>query len=155
MTVIFFAIVIALAALTQRSDIRFFASLAYSIVNLSHALFIATWVDGGMYFVTAGVANLLIAEWLVTLNRITDTVVSLLRVCVVELVVNATGGIIWWNGYDGGVYAGVYVGIYAWVVLILLRKDTADDGRGYQAAGWGDYLRLIAGTGGPALQGRG
>ena len=152
--IIYLALIICILSLLQKGDERFFPAVAYAIVNIGHYLLFDWWADGYTYYISAAVADVIIMAWIMSISRISNTAISLMRVCIAEVVVNFGGWALWWHHHEPSAYNAVFIGLHLWVILILLGKDKSDERGGFEVDRWTDYLRLLAGAGNPNLQSR-
>lgn len=148
------SIVILLLAATQPSSERMGAACVYAGVNLAHLALISPWIGGYGYYLSAAMADIFIMAIIIQMPRITAVAISLLRVCLVEVIVNAIGWILWFKYFEPALYNSTFYLIYGWIVLILMRKDRADDVGGYKVDHWTDFLRLVIGSSRFTLSGR-
>lgn len=156
MTVYAVALAVLLLAATQPTPARRVVACSYAVVTFGHLMLVSPWADdlGGAYFLTAAAGDVLVMALIMRSVKMPDTGISLMRVCVAEVVANWLGWRLWENGYDPAIYNTIFYGLSIWVMLILIRRDRAYERRGYSINSRVDNLRLIFSPGGSHLSSR-
>lgn len=141
------SLIIFVLALCQPNANRMLAGLIYGCVGLAHWALLSWWVNDFAYYTTAGGASLLTILLIGRLRVISSTALSLIRVSLVEIVMNGVGCLLWYMYQPPLIYNLAFTLIFAWAIVVLLRKDRADEmGGDLEVGSWGDYLRLVAGA---------
>ncbi len=146
------AAVISLLAILQRTDARLVAGTIFAGTGLAHILLFYSWqlafhedIDGITYFVTAAVFSVIAMELIYRIKEVTGLVITLQRVCSVEIVVNIAGLVLWYNSAYPEVNAYIFVAIRLWAISALIKKDGADDLGGCKTSTrWSYFMRVIA-----------
>lgn len=146
MTSAILALVIVLLAATQPSTVRKVAACSYAVIHAGH-LAISPLLDGFAYFFSAAVADVVIMWLLLRASNFPAISISLLRVCFLEAFINALGWVLWYKYIEPTIYVTIFHVLNLWVVIILTRKDRADELGGRQVDSWADRLRLAIGSG--------
>lgn len=139
------SLVILLLAATQPSPSRVTVAFIYAAVHLAHGG-LAPLIPGGWYYATAAGADLVIMAFIVHAVRIPAIAVSILRVCLAEIVVNAGGWLLWFNYHEPTLYNLAFYGLNAWLIMILMRRDPANDVGGFTVNRGRDWIRLVIGS---------
>ena len=147
------ACVIAFIALLQPTDERFYAGVAFAATGLVHIIVFMLWemsafepVDGITYFVTAALMSVAAMEIMVRISKVVSTTISLYRVCLAEIAANVAGLYLWYHGMSPAINVWLFAALRTWAVVILIRKDKADDARGYEVNSRVGYLGLVFGA---------
>lgn len=141
-TYLIYALVVV--AFTQPNAPRLFAAVVFVGVLSLHEAFLAD-VDGWLYYASAALFDLLIMAFLSGINPVPRMVVSLQRLCLASIVVNALGWVIWFLYFPPWPYDLACAAVYACALYILIRRDRADVG-GFTMASWGTCFRFNRGA---------
>lgn len=136
------AVIIIIFSAFQSSTVRMVAALSYAIIHAMH-FFVDPFLDGYAYYFSAGVADVLIMWLLLKAPKFPDISISLFRVCIAEVFVNAFGWFLWYKEYEPTLYVNIFYMLNIWVLLILIRKDRANDIGEHQIDNWADRVLLV------------
>jgi len=121
-------VVMLVAALWQPDSVRLLAALCFVMFTVTHGALFSD-LDGGLYYATAALFDLLIIIFLSMINPIPRMVVTLQTICVVSIGVNFVGWGIWTQYLPPTAYDKAFVVIYLWAIWALLRRNEVDVGR--------------------------
>lgn len=153
-SVIALILVITVLACLQPSAERREVACAYALVNMGHFLLISWWISDFWYYVSAGIADVVIMSIIVHMHKIPEIGLLLLRACLLELMVNAFGWVLWWRYAPPDAYNALYQCVQIWIVFILMKKGEADEWGGFTVGNWRDFVRLVVSPGYASIQGR-
>ena len=131
-TLMLFAIV--LASLLQPNKSRLLPALIFTTEITTHDIFFGDLI-GVQYYATAALSSLLVVILLSKIKNINKTVLALQALCVVSILVNALGCLIWFFYISPIFYDTVFVFIYIAAFFVLMRADSED------VRGIADYKR--------------
>lgn len=116
---------IAGAALLQPSASR--ATVAGILVGiiLTHELFFSH-LDGLAYFASAALFDLAAIMLTGLVVPITKMVLSIHRICIVSILANFAGWILWEMYFPPLAYELTFAGIYMWTLVVLLKRGGND-----------------------------
>lgn len=125
---------LALAAAIQPNAPRFFAAVLFVVVTLSHELFLSH-TDGGLYYGTAALFDLVIIILTTGISPIPRMVVDLHKICMYSIIANFIGWVLWHMYLPPLAYDAAFVVIYAWALITLIKRNGNDVG-GYTVDSW-------------------
>lgn len=140
----YLAAAIFILSIFQRNDERFVAACAYSILNLIHLLILGD-ADGETYYASAALFDVAIIFIISRITKIVSTSLYIQRICIIEIILNYVGWIMYETYLDPFAYNVAYLSLQVIMIAILLKKDSENDKRGYQADSRLNYLLLVAG----------
>ena len=112
-----------LTLIRQRNAPRLYAALAYLSVNTSCEFFFA---DTDVYYYgIAAMADLLIMILTSQINPMPKMVVNLHRLCLVSIIANGIGWLMWYSYMPPDLYNYFFVALYIWAIIILCERDYA------------------------------
>ncbi len=124
-TILLFLLV--LSAVMQNKRDRFIVSVIYaSIIALSDIIIGDT--GGESYFLLDGLSNLFILIALSSMVIINDLARKLSIVCLLSVLANVVGWIMWENYLPIQIYNIMFVGLYSYAVIIILTPEPQDVG---------------------------
>lgn len=131
---------LVVVAFIQPNAPRFFAALAFVSITFLHEVFLSG-CDGLAYYGSAALFDLLIIAVTSGIRPVPKMVLSLHRICLVSMLANFAGWVIWFAYLPPFVYDATFVAIYVWALMILIRRNGQDVG-GYTLASWGTCFRF-------------
>jgi len=137
-TLIILAAVIA--AFLQPNAPRFFAAVAFVGVTLTHELFFPT-LDGLNYYGSAALMDLSIIAITSGISPVPKMVLTLQKICLVSILANLAGWILWTLYYPPAAYDAALLALYVWALVSLINRSGLDVG-GYTVASWGTCFRF-------------
>lgn len=142
---IYSAITLLLASLfvvafIQPNAPRFFAALAFVAITLLHELFLSHY-DGLLYYGSAALFDLAIIIATSGIRPVPEMVLSLHRICLVSILANFLGWVIWFLYFPPLIYDASFVAIYAWALITLIKRNGLDVG-GYTLDSWATCFRF-------------
>ena len=100
-------------------------AFCYVVVNIAHLLLVSK-DNAEWYFLSASLFDMLV---LTIVSRInipqTDSIQML---CIMSVIVNGAGWLLWDNEIDLTAYAAVQIAIYLYAIFILTSRDKSDVG---------------------------
>lgn len=117
------------AAVFQPTATRFFAAVVFVSVAWAHELLFAH-LDGFAYYGSAAAADLAIILAISLLAHPPRVVLTLARICLVSIVVNLFGWLLWRAYLPPEPYNAAMIGVFIWALLILISRDRQDDNGG-------------------------
>ncbi len=137
-TYLMFALVAV--AFIQPNAPRLFAAVVFvGVVSLHEALL--SHLDGLQYYGSAALFDLLIIVLTSGINPVPRMVLSLHRLCIVSILLNMAGWVLWFFYFPPLAYDLAFVAVYAWALLILIKRDGANVG-GYSLDSWASCFRF-------------
>lgn len=118
---------LVLAALTQPTAPRLFAAFIFVGVTLSHD-FLLSDLDGFAYYGSAALFDLCIIAATSGINPIPRTVITLHKICLVSMMANLFGWILWFSYFPPDVYNAILMATYTWALITLIIRGRADVG---------------------------
>jgi len=113
-----------LTIFNQRNATRFYAAAVYLFVAMVHELAFKD-VDGPQYYGIAAMADLLIMILTSQINPMPRMVVNLHRLCLISIIANGIGWLMWFFYLPPDFYNGIFIVLYAWAIIILCERDHA------------------------------
>ena len=112
-----------LTLIRQRNAPRLYAALVYAAVNTFCEFFLA---DTGVYYYgIAAMADLLIMILTSQISPMPKMVVNLHRLCLISIIANGIGWLMWYFYLPPDFYNGIFIMLYAWAIIILCERDHA------------------------------
>jgi len=112
-----------LTLIRQRNAPRLYAALVYAAINTACEFFLA---DTGVYYYgIAAMADLLIMILTSQINPMPRMVVNLHRLCLISIIANGIGWLMWFFYLPPDFYNGIFIVLYAWAIIILCERDHA------------------------------
>lgn len=136
-TLIFLIIV---TAFFQPSAPRLFAALSFVGITALHELFFSDY-EGLQYYGSAALFDLAIIILTSGINPVPKMVLSLHKICIVSIVANLLGWIMWFLYYPPMIYDLAFVAIYAWTLITLIKRNGLNVG-GYTMDSWASCFRF-------------
>ncbi len=141
------AIAIGILAVLQKTDERFYAATIFSALTLAHMVLFSATDSGHAYYIGAAFLDVAIMSFIARIDKIVSLTITLHRICLVEIIVNAIGWVMWMKYADPYWYNVTFIGLHLWAIFALTRKDNANDPGGYTVGSRFDYIRLVLGKG--------
>lgn len=118
---------ICFAVLFQPTRERFVAGAAFAAFLVLHDLLLAS-ADGFAYYGSAALVDLIIVALLHKIEPLPTMALALQRLCVVSIVTNFAGFLLWYNYSPPTAYNVAFLILNAWAVWILTRdvRDVGD-----------------------------
>lgn len=123
------------AALLQPTASRSFAAVVFVCVAWSHELYFAH-LDGFAYYGSAAAADLAIIVALKLISEPPPVVLTLARICLVSMVVNLFGWVMWRAYLPPEPYNVVMAGVFVWALITLISRDKRDEMGGSTTMDW-------------------
>ena len=120
-------VALVIAALTQPNAARLFAAVAFVGITIAHE-FILSGTDGAMYYGTSAALDLSIIAITSKINPIPKMVLTLHKVCMVSIMANFAGWILWFLYLPPTLYDASFVVIYTITIVTLLGRSALDVG---------------------------
>ena len=144
------AVIVVLATL-QPTLHRFYVASTFAVLTLIHNYSMYE-LEGIAYYGSDALFYFAIIAITSKLHKITDLTISIHRICLAAIALDAFGWVIWMLYIPPAVYNYSFMALYAYAVFTLIKRDKADERGGYAMGGWNNYIRVIAGTSNPVLQ---
>lgn len=136
---ILICLIIAMAFIQPNAP-RLFAAVIFVGVTALHEVFFSDY-DGLQYYGSAALFDLAIIILTSGINPIPKMVLSLQKICIVSIVANLVGWILWFLYYPPLLYDLAFVVIYAWTLIILIKRNGLNVG-GYSMDSWASCFRF-------------
>lgn len=133
-----------IVAFIQPNAPRFFAAVIFVSITLLHELFLSHY-DGLLYYGSAALFDLAIIILTSGINPVPRMVLSLHRICIVSILVNLLGWVIWFFYLPPLTYDLAFVVLYAWALITLINRNGLDVG-GYTLDSWATCFRFNRNT---------
>ena len=111
--------------LFQKSRQRLLLASFYVLINTAHLLLFNA-LDGSSYYLVSALFDLLLMT-AVSAIYIPQTL-SIQKLCIISIMANFAGWIMWYLYLDPTAYNAVFVAIYLYAIMILTSRDPADVG---------------------------
>lgn len=134
-------LLLMVAVFLQPNAPRFYAAVCFLAITLSHEG-IAGHLTGLAYYGSAALFDLLIIILTAGINPVPRMVLWLHRVCMVSIVANGIGWVMWYAYWPPYAYDATFIVIYLWALVTLLERDAADDMGGFTADSWASCFRF-------------
>lgn len=137
-TVLIYAI--AFVALLQPNAPRLYASMVFVIFTVGHEWAFSD-LDGLAYYGTAAIFDFLIILITWAIRPIPKLVINIHKICILSIIANAFGWVMWVLYLPPTAYNVAYTFIYAAALLAMIKKDGSDD-RGFTLDSWRSCFRF-------------
>ena len=131
---------IILVAFFQPNAPRLFAALSFVGITLSHELFLSN-LDGLQYYGSAALFDLVIIILTSGINPVPKMVIDLHRICMVSIIANLVGWVLWFFYVPPLFYDASFAVIYTWTLITLINRNGSDVG-GYTLDSWASCFRF-------------
>lgn len=122
---------VIIVALFQPTDERLFAGSMFAITSAIH--YIAFYnIDGIAYYGSAALTDLAVIFLTIRLRIISKTIEHLQNICVVSILLNGIGWVVWMLYLPPDVYNTSFIILYSAAIITLLRKDESDADGAYK-----------------------
>ncbi len=133
-------IAIVVVAFFQPNAPRLFAALSFVGVTLSHELFLSN-LDGLQYYGSAALFDLVIIILTSGINPVPKMVIDLHRICMVSIIANLVGWVLWFLYVPPLFYDASFAAICAWTLIPLINRIGSDVG-GFTLDSWAFCVQL-------------
>jgi len=120
-------IALVIASLRQPNAPRFLAAVAFVGMTLAHEFFFSG-SEGAMYYGTAAAFDLAMIAMTSKINPIPKMVLNLHKVCLMSIVVNFAGWVMWFLYLPPTLYDASFVVVYTLAVVALFSRGREDVG---------------------------
>ena len=114
------------AAVFQPTATRLFAAVVFVSVAWGHEIAFSH-LTGLPYYASAGAGALAIIVALKLLTNPPRIALTLVRICLVSIVLNFTGWVMWWAYLPPEPYNAAIFCVFVWALATLLSRDKQDD----------------------------
>lgn len=128
-------ITMCIVALIQPNMSRLFGAVIFAGLTMVHDIFLSD-LDGLAYYGSAALTDSAIIMLTSGIFPIPVMVVRLHYICLISILVNAIGWVMWMAYLSPIVYNMTFMLIYFCVIITMIRKDTSDVRGGYQLDDW-------------------
>ena len=118
---------IAAVILLQPNVQRIVAAAIFFSVTMLHDTYLSHH-DGLAYYSSAAILDLVLLAMLGFLKPATKTIVQLQTVCILSIMANFAGWVLWMLYLSPIYYNGMFVCIYTLALFVLLEKEGRDVG---------------------------
>jgi len=112
---------ILLASVCQPSAERIFAAVVFITFTLVHEVTLSS-TTGFTYYGTAALFNLLTILFTSGINPLPKMVLTLHRICLAAILVNAAGWVMWFLYMSPAAYNALFFALYVWVIITLIHR---------------------------------
>ena len=136
------ALIVAIITVSffQPTAPRFFAAAIFVGVTATHELIFSGLV-GLQYYGSAALFDLAIIILTSGIHPVPKMVLTLHKICMVSIVANLGGWVLWARYYPPLLYDLSFLGIYAWTLITLIGRTKADVG-GFAVGDWVSCVRF-------------
>ncbi len=131
---------IIVMAFFQPNAPRLFAAITFVGITALHELFFSNY-EGLYYYGGAALFDLFIIILISGINPVPKMVLTLQKICIVSMLVNLLGWILWFLYYPPLIYNVSFIGIYIWVLITLIKRTECYVG-GYTMDSWSSCFRF-------------
>lgn len=128
-------LVIFIISACQPSAPRLFAGVIFSVISFGLIL-AGPYLNDYLTYVVPALAAVLVMILLSASMLVSRVVLSLHRICLLSIVLNAGGYILYESGESFLAYNMSFFLLYAWTIRVLLKRDGRLDATGYGADSW-------------------
>lgn len=132
---------LVVCALVQPCAPRLFSCIVFAGVTWAHELFLSH-LTGLPYYGSAALFDLAIIVLTSGVRPVPAVVIRLQEICLVSIVANLMGYLLWASFLPPVAYDVCFTLIYLWAVISMLKKDAADDVGGFTEDSWGSCIRF-------------
>jgi hypothetical protein len=118
------AYVSLLTIVRQKTAARFYAASIYLTVVMVHELVFKD-IGGPYYYGIAAMADLLIMILTGQITPMPKMVINLHRLCLVSIVANGIGWLMWFSYMPPDLYDYFFMALYIWAIFILCERNHA------------------------------
>ena len=136
--------ILMLMSLLQPNAPRLFAAVAFTCVTVLPEQLLSAYTGLG-YYGSAALFDLGIITLTSWINPVPRMVISLHKICMVSILLNAVGWVLWTLYYPPLVYDMSYIALYAWTLFVFTRRGDRDVG-GFTLDSWRACFRFDIGT---------
>jgi len=130
--------IMCVVALIQPNMSRLFGAVIFAGLTLLHDLCLSD-LDGLAYYGSAALTDSAIIILTSGIFPIPVMVVRLHYICLISILVNAAGWVMWMAYLPPTIYDIAFIVVYLCVIITMIRKDTSDVG-GYSLDSWRTIL---------------
>lgn len=127
-------------AFFQPSAPRLYAALVFVGVTTLHEVFFSNY-EGLQYYGSAALFDLAVIVVASGINPVPKMVLNLQKICIVSIVANLAGWVMWFLYYPPLAYDLAFVVIYAWTLIVLIKRTGLNVG-GYTVDSWATCFRF-------------
>jgi len=133
-------VLIIATAFIQPNAPRLYAAVIFVGATALHELFFSDY-GGLQYYGSAALFDLAIIILTSGINPVPKMVLSLQKICIVSIIANLAGWVIWFLYYPPIIYDLAFVAIYAWTLITLIKRTGINVG-GYTLDSWATCFRF-------------
>jgi len=133
-------IAIVIVAFLQPNAPRLFAAVSFISFLLAHEFFMYGY-EGLQYYGSAALFDLAIIILTSGINPVPKMVLSLHKICMVSIVANLAGYLLWYYYLPLTAYNATFVVINVWTLIILIKRNNLDVGD-YTVDSWSSCFRF-------------
>lgn len=138
-TILIYAVLIA--SFLQPNAHRLFAGIIFTGITLLHEVLLASQ-SGFLYYGSAALFDLTIIMLISGINPVPKMVLTLQKICVVSIVVNLAGWLLWCSYYPPLAYDLAFAAIYVWILVALIKRGRGDGMGGFTMDRWASCVRF-------------
>tara|TARA_R110002051_G_scaffold187376_1_gene257050 strand:- start:308 stop:781 length:474 start_codon:yes stop_codon:yes gene_type:complete len=120
-------LLIFVAVLLQPNASRFYAAFLFAGATITHDLALSH-LNGFAYYASAALFDLGIIALTSGINPIPKMVISLHRICMVSILLNFAGWLMWLFYLSPFYYDTMFALVYSWALIIMLLRNKTDVG---------------------------
>lgn len=106
---------------------RFFAAILFMSIAMAHELFLAD-LTGLQYYGSAALFDLLIIVLTSGISPIPKMVLSIHKICIASMLINAVGWTLWLLYFPPIAYSIAFLCLSVWTLAVFTKRDKADVG---------------------------
>jgi urea transporter len=144
MIVNYLILALGVAALTQPTAARRKVAVVFTVATLAHCI-IGEYIDGGAYYLSAAILASAIINITLGFKETSPITQSIHRICLVSIVLNAAGWVIYRRYFPPEVYNLSFIFLYLWAIMVLMKRDRRYAGDN-KLDSWAYYFRFSTRT---------
>jgi len=128
-------IIFIISACVQPSAPRMFAGVIFSVISIA-LLLVEPYLNDYLIYTVPAMSAVLVMILLSASMVVSRVVLSLHRICLGTIVLNAGGYLLYESGESFLAYNASFFLLYVWTIKVLLKRDGRLDVTGYGADSW-------------------
>jgi len=128
-------IIFIISVTVQPSAPRLFAGVIFSVISIA-LIFAAPYLNDYLTYAVPAMAAVLVMILLSASMVVSRVVLSLHRICLGSIVLNAGGYLLYESGESFLAYNAAFFLLYVWTIKVLLKRDGRLDATGFGVDSW-------------------
>ena len=119
----------------QPSAPRLFAGIIFSVISIALVL-VGPYLNDYLTYAVPAMSAVLVMILLSASMVVSKVVLSLHRICLASIVLNAGGYLLYESGESFLAYNAAFFLLYVWTIKVLLKRDGRLDATGFGVDSW-------------------